>query len=93
MIPAQGQGYLADLADLHLEVQWSDDRWHYRIIRPTGNHVLTNWTAPAEPGVYQEPENTKFHAVSDALANLKRESEDVHAVFNALTWRPYGPGH
>jgi len=91
-----GQGYSTEFDGLLLEVAWlhygSGAVWQYKIMRPPGNTILTNWT-PVTEDPFQEQENAKYHAVTDALRQLHRSVEDPYAVFHGTRWQPFGPGH
>jgi len=87
-MPIPGQGFYAKIDGLHLDVQWRDQNWQYRIFKIQGNDTLTPWTIPKSENEYQEPGGTKFHAVSDALGKLNRP-DDPHEVFDTLPWHEY----
>jgi hypothetical protein len=90
-----GMGYRTDIDGLHLQAQVQADGWRYRILRTKDNELIKNWTLPPHEstGAYAEPENTKFHAVSDALLELGKTTDDPHDIFGKIPRTPYGPGH
>ncbi len=90
----RGTGFHTDVDALHLEVEVRHEGWNYRILKTTRNEVIKNWTLPPHAGTskYGEPENTKFHAISEALIALRR-LDDPHKVLAEAGWTPYGPGH
>jgi hypothetical protein len=89
----RGQGFSVDFDGLHLQVEVREEGWHYRIGRIRGGEIHP-WTSGPAPGTeqYQEPEGTKFEALTTAIGILHR-IDDPHAVFETLRWRAYGPGH
>jgi len=89
-----GQGFYSEIDGLQLKVEVRDGGWYYAVLNTKGGTAPVNWTPGPAPSTvpYQEPEDVKFEALTTAMALLGR-SDDPHAVFQALKWRAYGPGH
>ena len=89
-----GQGFSVEFDGLYLKVEAMAEGWHYSITPVKGGAPLQRWTSGPAPGTeqYQEPEGTKFVALTTAMGILQRK-DDPHTVFASLIWRAYGPGH
>ena len=89
-----GQGYSANIAELHVKVELQVDGWHYRVAQRKGDKVVVDWELAEHSSTakYAEAEQAKFEAVYSALLFLQSR-HNPHEVLPKLKWAQYGPAH